>query len=271
MLRKIAAALLFVMILLQANLSVALADPGTDDILIKKGEESDNVILLQLRLQDLGYYDYKLTGFFGDFTGTALKDFQSANGIKADGVAGTQTLTLMYSNEAKRKPVQPRVKPKPPSSPTKKNSKLKGAYKDWFNYVSKIWAKSDRSKVKVVDFDTHKTYYVIRVGGHNHADVEPATKKDCNILLSTYGGDWSWERRAVVVYIHGEAIAGSTNGMPHGYETIANNGMNGQICIHFLNSRNHIHNMVDPAHQYEVRRAARLSVGKRPSLADADN
>lgn len=271
MLRKIAVALLLAAILFEScGAGMALADPGTDTILIKKGEEGDNVILLQLRLQDLGYYDYKLTGYFGDFTSQALKDFQKANSLSADGVAGEKTLALMYSNDAKRKPVEPRNKPKPkPPKSSGKKKKLRGDYKDWFTYVSPRWPKTDREKVKVVDLDTRKTYYVIRVGGHNHADVEPATRRDCDILLSTYGGSWSWERRAVIVYINGEPIAASTNGMPHGYETISNNGMTGQVCIHFLNSRNHIHNMIDPSHQYEVRRAAGLPVGKRPALADS--
>jgi hypothetical protein len=266
MIKKAAAALLFILLVFQSAFGVALADPGTDAVVIKPGEQSDNVILLQMRLQDLGYYNYKITGFFGNFTKLALKDFQKTNSLTADGVAGSGTIQKMYSNSAKRNPIVDTT-PKPKAK-TKKHSRY-GEYLDWFKTVQNIWAKSDRSKVKVVDFDTGKSYYVIRVGGHNHADVEPATLKDCQIFKSTYGGSWSWERRAVIVYVGGHAIAGSTNGMPHGYETIPNNGMTGQVCIHFLNSRNHVHNMIDAAHQYEVKRAAGLKVGsKPPALAD---
>jgi peptidoglycan hydrolase-like protein with peptidoglycan-binding domain len=229
-----------------------MADPGTDDIVIKKKENSDNVILLQLRLRDLGYYNYKITGYFGDFTEQSLKDFQKTNNLTTDGVASKKTLDLMYSNAAKRNPVEPRVKPKP----VKAKSVKYGNYRDWFDYVNPRWPKYSPEKIKVVDFNTGKVYYVRRVGGHYHADVEPYSKKDCDILKSTYGGEWSWERRAVIVYIKGEAIAGSINGMPHGYETVKNNGMTGQVCIHFLNSRTHVHNMRDPDHQYQVKRAA---------------
>jgi peptidoglycan hydrolase-like protein with peptidoglycan-binding domain len=250
MLKKIATALLVAAILANPALSLVQADTNTDDIIIKKGEESDNVVLLQLRLQDLGYYNYKITGFFGDFTLDSLKNFQKTNGITEDGIAGKKTLDLIYSNTAKRQPVEPRVKPTPVTIKNKKYGNLR----DWFTYVNNRWPRL--SKAKVVDFDTGKSYYMIRVGGHYHADVEPATKKDCATFKSTYGGEWSWDRRAVIVYLGGEAIAASTNGMPHGYETIANNGMTDQVCIHFLNSRTHIHNMIDPAHQRQIKRAA---------------
>lgn len=251
MIKRIAAVLLLTAALLQPI--NGMAAPDTDGIVIKQGENSDNVLLLQMRLRDLGYYNYKITGYFGDFTGDSLKSFQKTNSLTADGVAGKKTLDLLYSNDAKRSPVEPLIKPKPPT--TKPSSKPKyGHLKDWFTYVNARWPRL--TKAKVIDFDTGKSYYMIRVGGHYHADVEPATKKDCATFKSTYGGEWSWDRRAVIVYIKGEPIAASTNGMPHGYETIPNNGMYEQVCIHFLNSRTHIHNMRDPAHQHEVKRAA---------------
>jgi peptidoglycan hydrolase-like protein with peptidoglycan-binding domain len=257
MLRKISAFFLVTVLLFNTVIVTAMADPNTDNIVIKKGENSDNVILLQLRLQDLGYYNYKITGFFGDFTASSLKSFQKTNSITADGIAGEKTLDALYNNSAKRLPVEPRVKPTPPKI---KNAKY-GSYRDWFNYVNARWPKG--TKCKVIDFDTGKSYYVTRVGGQYHADVAPSTKHDNTVFKSTYGGEWSWERRAVIVYIQGEWIAGSTNGMPHGSTGVPGNGMNTatklqQVCIHFLNSRTHIHNMRDPDHQYQVKRAAGL-------------
>lgn len=254
---KIAVSILLSLSLLFGVCPGALAAPDNDGIVIRKGETSDNVILLQLRLRDLGYYDYKTTGYFGEFTFDALKDFQSNNKLTADGVAGQKTLDLMYSNDAIRKPVEPIDKPAA-STNTVTTSRVKyGQLKDWDKWVrARFSNKTMLKKAKVIDFNTGKSYTVVVVGGHNHADVEPATQKDCDIFKSTYGGSWSWDRRAVIVNIDGIWVAGSTNGMPHGYETVKNNGMNGQVCIHFLNSRNHIHNMRDPTHQYQVMRAA---------------
>lgn len=250
MLKKLVSALLLYAMLFTPVTAAAL---DGEDIVIKKGETGDNVILLQMRLRDLGYYNYKITGFFGDFTATALKDFQKTNSLTADGVAGRKTMDTLYTNSAKRKPIEPRVKPQT-AKPGSTGKKTYGALKDWFDYVNKRWPRG--AKAKVMDFNTRKVYYMIRVGGHYHVDVEPATKKDTQIFKSTYGGEWSWDRRAVIVWLGGVAIAASTNGMPHGYETISGNGMTNQVCIHFLNSRTHVHNMRDPEHQRQVRRAA---------------
>jgi peptidoglycan hydrolase-like protein with peptidoglycan-binding domain len=62
MLRKIVIAFMLAAIFFESGAATALADPGSNDLVIKKGDQSDNVILLQLRLQDLGYYNYKVTG-----------------------------------------------------------------------------------------------------------------------------------------------------------------------------------------------------------------
>ena len=256
MFRKTTVAVVMALLFSCTMLSPAFADPDVEDIVIKKKENSDNVILLQLRLRDLGYYNYKITGYFGDFTEQSLKDFQKTNSLASDGVAGKKTLDVLYSNAAKRNPVEPRIKPKPPKVVKKKY----GALRDWFDYVRGRWKKG--TKCKVVDLDTGITYTMVRVGGSLHADVAPATKADTEKLKKTYGGVWSYDRRAVIVYINGEAIAGSTNGQPHGSTGVPGNGMNlssgklQQVCIHFLNSRTHIHNMRDPDHQYQVRRAA---------------
>jgi hypothetical protein len=109
---------------------------------------------------------------------------------------------------------------------------------------------------EVIDVWTGIHYTMIRVGGYNHADVEPATKADNTKFYKTYGNNWSWERRPVVVKISGIWVAASTNGQPHGYETIPNNGMYQQVCIHFLNSKTHCSDAVCPVHQAMIRKAA---------------
>lgn len=244
----------------------ALADPQTQ-IVIQKGESGDNVILLQLRLQDLGYYNYKITGFFGDFTGSALKDFQNTNGIIADGVAGEKTLNTLYDNLAKRKPIAPFGTVNPPVKV--KNVKF-GQYVDW-SVVNLLWTK--KMRCKVVDLDTGIAYYMIRVNQSysvGHADVAPATKADTNKLKQTFGGELNAYRRALVVIIGGQRIAASIFAQPHGSTGVPGNGLNKadgtlqQVCIHFKNSRNNMHDMIDPAHQYQVKRAANMKPSGPP-------
>lgn len=265
LLRKITSFVLVTVMLSMACASMALADSAADGILIKKGENNDNVILLQLRLRDLGFYNYKVTGFFGDFTSQALMDFQKENNLTADGVAGEKTLALMYSNRAKRKDVKPY---KPPTTTTNTKKKTYGALVDW-SKINKLWKIGMRCKV--IDLDSGITYYMIRCNRSYsvpHADVAPATKSDFEKMKKTYGGDLNAYRRALVVIIGGQAYAASLYAEPHGSTGVKGNGMNKadgtlqQVCIHFLNSRNNIHNMIDTAHQYQVKRAA----GKKPGI-----
>ncbi len=231
----------------------AEGDVSTFEVL-KDGSQGDDVILLQMRLSDLGYFNYKITNHFGSFTSDALASFQKENGLQADGVLGEETAKILFGNDAKRRPVKAIVKPHRSSSSSSSSSKLpKAKLKDWFKYVYPNFDRGE--KIKVYDVETGISYYMVRVGGHNHADVEPATAADCAKLKKTYGGEWSWARRAVVVRLDGEYIAASTNGYPHGYETVSGNNMNGQVCIHFLNSKTHIHDAKDPDHQAMVKKA----------------
>ncbi len=93
--------------------------------------------------------------------------------------------------------------------------------------------------IPVVDVRTGLTYTVQSFSNGSHADVETLTTADTEILKGIYGGKWSWSPRPVWVTIAGRKIAASINGMPHGGGVIANNGMNGQICLHFLGSKTH--------------------------------
>ena len=55
---------------------------------------------LQQRLKDLGYYGGDVDGQYGTGTQTAVTAFQAQHGLKADGVAGEQTLAILYSESA---------------------------------------------------------------------------------------------------------------------------------------------------------------------------
>lgn len=227
------------------------AEDNSNALMLKDGDEGDNVILVQLRLKDLGYFNYKITNYYGPYTTQTVADFQKNNNLPADGVLGPETSDVLFSNAAIRKPVEERKKivpkAKAPSVPT-------GRLKDWFSYVLPRFDRGE--KIKVYDVATGITYYMVRVGGRNHADVEPATKYDTEQFKKTYDGEWTWERRAVVVKLDGEYIAASTNGFPHGYESIPGNGMTGQVCIHFLNSKTHVRDTTDPLHQAMIMIAA---------------
>ena len=63
-----------------------------------KGSEA--VRALQKRLKELGYYSGSVDGDFGEGTEKAVKEFQKANGLSADGKAGEKSLAKLNSKKA---------------------------------------------------------------------------------------------------------------------------------------------------------------------------
>lgn len=269
--KKAAAALLAAAMIFTTPAGAPAMAAGIDDIVIAKGDEGDNVILLQMRLTDLGFYGYKVTGYFGDFTAEALKDFQKENSLTADGVAGKTTLDALYGNAAKRKPIAPLAATAGTGNTKKANIKT-GSYTSW-STVNSLWKLG--MKCKVIDFDTGISYSMIRCNQSysvGHADVAPATKADFTKLKKTYNNHLNAYRRALVVIIGGQRYAASIYAEPHGSTGVPGNGMIdpadgslGQVCIHFRGSRNNVHDMIDPSHQYQVKRAAGMKDLGSPS------
>lgn len=108
----------------------------------------------------------------------------------------------------------------------------------------------------VRDVETGLVFQVRRHRGDAHADVEPVTVEDTETLRTIYGGEWSWKRRAVVATIDETPVAGSINGMPHGWGDLFENQFEGHFCLHFTGSRVHTTWQVDDGHQLMVLKAA---------------
>ena len=118
---------------------------------------------------------------------------------------------------------------------------------DWFTYRSKIVSGSQST---ITDISTGRTFKVKHQNGANgnHADVEPLTKADTEILCSLYGvatgsqlkSGNHYQRRAVVLTnSKGEQFVGSIYAIPHGKDTVSGNNFDGQFCIHFKGSTIH--------------------------------
>ena len=80
--------------------AAATVAPPEKIIQLRKGSKGDEVRTLQLRLQELGYFDDVVDGDFGPATKEAVQAFQRRNNLSVDGIAGKQTQKKLYSEEA---------------------------------------------------------------------------------------------------------------------------------------------------------------------------
>ena len=219
---------------------------SSSDGTCKYGDSGSAVKKVQKRLKALGYYSGSVDGDYGAGTRTAVKSFQKANGLTANGNVNAATLKKLNSSGAK----------KASSSSSSSSAKSKTERLDWFHGGSKKIPKGAVFQVK--DIKTGKVFTVKRWSGYNHIDAEPLTASDTKIMKSIYG-HWSWRRRAVLVKYNGHVYAASMNGMPHGTSTISKNNFDGHFCIHFYGSKTHGSGKVDSMHQKCVAEAMKHS------------
>ena len=65
---------------------------------VKVGDRGEDVLQLQRRLTELGYYTGEVDGAFGNQTRRSVERFQYQNGLSVDGIAGKRTLTVLYES-----------------------------------------------------------------------------------------------------------------------------------------------------------------------------
>lgn len=90
--------------------------PLVDDVIIKQGDKGPATKTLKTLLKKHGYWPaiYPVVQGFGALTTAQVKKFQTAYGIKSDGIVGPGTW------KALRGPVKSKPAPKPPVKPTPK-------------------------------------------------------------------------------------------------------------------------------------------------------
>ena len=78
-----------------AVLLVVLLPLAANAAVLKRGSRGDEVVTLQKKLKQWGYYDGAVDGIFGSGTQKAVQYFQRKNGLTADGIVGTKTAAAL--------------------------------------------------------------------------------------------------------------------------------------------------------------------------------
>jgi len=150
------------------------------------------------------------------------------------------------------------------------------------NYSIPTWKEADNiipvfSKFKVIDYKTRKNW-MMRTSGKFHADVEPLTSADTQIMNSVFGEDSSFETakyRSVIIDINNGKYGAALMGFPHAgsaetefkeitddrsgdfgkgpnWNYIRDNDTTGHYCLHFRGSIRHTDKKSDDRAQSSI-------------------
>lgn len=184
-----------------------------------------------------------------DRFGTSIDSIKSASGLSSESLQVGQVLTIPGDDTSYQAASRGSV-----SRPAEDYDAAYGELIDW-KYINDMFPIGSNATLQ--DFETGRKFRIHHLFGTNHADCEPLTADDSYIMKQVFGGEWSWERRAAILWLDGQPVACSMAGMPHGTsQDIYGNDFDGMFDLHFLNSRTHGTDRVDPDHQAMVRRAA---------------
>lgn len=240
-------------LLLTLCCSSALADG-----LIVYKDTGETVVRVQIRLRELGYFNYKPTGVFQSMSVNATVAFQQSqtdaegNPIISDGTIGDQTMQLLFSPNAVRARIPADVHI--PIGRTSSSGEVEsGTLLSW-SEVKKLLKIG--SSYQITDFNTGSTFKMKYTGGENHAEMECPTVEDTSTFKDVFGDEFNYSKRPVIIALDGQTIAASLQGEPHGVDTVAANNMAGHCCLYFEGSTSHVGSLPDMEHINTVFKAA---------------
>ena len=177
---------------------------------LKLGDSGDKVKKLQTWLKDYGFYSGDIDGQFGQFTETAVKNFQKSASIKVDGIVGKETRTAM---------------------------------KEWDDYLAEIQAKDTSSKsysnTKHYTKQQYRRAYARYRGGYGYTNgldcwgmssriYGQLTASGQKARIIQYATSMSSRHRSVQVYKNGAWVNYDYSGYSKIYSATSNS-VNGKV------------------------------------------
>ncbi len=216
-----------------------------EEKLMQTGDRGEEVVRVQTRLFDLGYYTYKPTGSFQTVTKAAVISYQSASGLMSDGSVGQETMAALFSGRAKRIPFHAEV----PLTFSAQGPILRtGTALSWERVRLNLHA---GETYLLRNAATDETVSLVFVSGENHAEMTlpdaAAAKAASAAMLSKWLGTAnSFYKCAVLFELDGQQIAAS----------IQWNGED-RVCVYFSGSLSHVGNYPDVEHEANIKKVSR--------------
>lgn len=211
----------------------ATATPEPDSDILKIGSKGTDVKTLQNKLIELGYLSGKADGVYGSKTAEAVKAFQRASKLTADGVAGAKTISKLEGTSKSGTTTTAAATTTTTSTASASTKVSAGSvqYSSWYDTVKAVAKKYPYATV--YDYSTGISWqiHIFSVGAH--ADYEPVTANDTAKMLKAFGGN-TWNPKSVwVKFSNGSVYLGSTHSMPHDVQHNRDNNFEGHSCLHF--------------------------------------
>ena len=214
------------------NTSTPTATPVTSatitTAIMRLGDENSSVKAMQQTLISLGYLSGTADGVFGNLTYKALKEFQKANALSADGVAGKDTIAALNSASGSSGSDTPNASV---STSTVTAMARKVKYEYWYSTVRSECRKYPYCTL--YDPESGISWQVHMFSYGKHAEIEPLTAADTEKMYQVCG-EKKWTPKAVwVIFADGTIRIATTHSVPHGVQHRTDNNFPGHACLHF--------------------------------------
>ncbi len=206
--------------------------------LMRLGDKNDSVKAMQQTLINLGYLSGKADGVFGNLTYRALKSFQLANALTADGVAGSKTIAALIGAGSSAPSVGGSSSGSSSSGSTAGSmgstiniSPRSVVYEYWYSTVRNACRKYPYCTL--YDPDSGISWQVHMFSYGKHAEIEPLTAADTEKMYKACGYQ-KWTPKPVwVIFADGTVRIATTHSVPHEVQHRTDNNFAGHACLHF--------------------------------------
>lgn len=229
---------------------------AASDELIKNGSTGERVARIQIRLRELGYFNFKPTGNFQNVSVQAAIRFQQmqvdelGQPIIADGTIGAQSMAILFSSTAKRADITASIPFGPQLTGT---ASVVGTPVTW-DEIKPLLVQN--KQYSFTDFNTGSVFSMTLTSVGEHAEMECSTAADTAMFLTCFGGAFNYSKRPMVMQLDGRMVAASMQGEPHGDDAVAGNDMDGHVCVYFSGCTSHVGSLPDVEHLTQIRKAA---------------